>query len=271
MSPTSGGALPPHEGGVLHLCLDDAPPGPDGQVDPALDTAIGRVLLDRVGRGELPPTLRLARPARVLAFSARDARAAGFAAAVTAARAADFAPVIRLAGGRPAVFTPATISFSWAVPDPDPHRAIGARFDRMAGVLRDALRSLGIEAGIGAVPGEYCPGAHSVHAAARTKLAGIGQRLTATAAHTGGVLVVDDVASINAVLGPVHRAMAIDWDPAATGSVRTSAGVDPATGWVEVRDAIVAAFATTHTLEPWSLDERTSDDAFALVQEHRVS
>ncbi len=247
--------------GPLRLCLDDVTD------DPALDTAMSRAILQRVDAGELPPTLRLSRPARVLAFSARDARAGGFDTAVAAARAAGFTPVLRLAGGRAAVFTPDTIAFAWAVPTVIPAEAIEARFALMASALRTAFATVGVDARVGEVPGEYCPGSWSVNAGGRRKLAGVGQRLLRRAAHTGGVVVVDGAEAINAVLTPVHAAMGLPWDPAATGAVADEV---PGVAWTTMRDAIVGAFADRVELEPWSLDAATRARAETLAADHRI-
>jgi octanoyl-[GcvH]:protein N-octanoyltransferase len=247
----------------LRLCLDDADPTLAG---PAGDTAVSRALLQRVDAGELPAILRLSRPPRVVAFSARDARSPGFAEAVTAAHDHGFAAVLRLAGGRPAVFTPATIAFALAEPTDTPAAGITARFRVMAEALRDAFVALGIDARIGAVPGEYCPGDWSVNARDAVKLAGIGQRLLRRAAHTGGVVVVADAAAVATVLTDVHAAMDIAWDPAATGAVTEEVPV----GWDAVRGAIAAAFAATHDLTPWSLDATTLTLASQLAPEHLV-
>lgn len=247
----------------LRLCLDDLDPAVAG---PAGDTAVSRALLQRVDAGELPATLRLSRPPRVVAFSARDARSPGFAAAVAAARDHGFAAVLRLAGGRPAVFTPATIAFALAAPEELPAEGITRRFRVLADALRDAFVALGVDARVGAVPGEYCPGDWSVNARGVVKLAGVGQRLLRAAAHTGGVVVVDDADAIRAVLTDVHAAMDIAWDPAATGAVVHEAAVD----WETVRTAIATAFAATHELTPWSLDATTLALAEELAPEHLV-
>jgi octanoyl-[GcvH]:protein N-octanoyltransferase len=248
---------------TLRLCLDDLDPGVDGA---AGDTAVSRALLQRVDAGELPATLRLSRPPRVVAFSARDARSPGFSAAVAAARARGFGAVLRLAGGRPAVFTPATIAFALAEPAKTPATHITRRFRVMAEALRDAFVALGIDARVGAVPGEYCPGDWSVNARGEVKLAGVGQRLLRRAAHTGGVVVVGDAGDVTAVLTDVHAAMGIAWDPAATGAVSDEVDVD----WESVRTAVAAAFARTHDLEPWRLDGATSRLARQLAPEHLV-
>src|SRR5438105_2099529 len=87
---------------------------------PAFGVGVSRAILVRVAAGELPPTLRLHRPGAILAFSRQDRAAAGYAAAVRAAREAGFEPVVRLAGGRAAVYHEATLACSWAVPDRQP-------------------------------------------------------------------------------------------------------------------------------------------------------
>ncbi len=249
-------AAPPPS--ALRICVDDA------EGHPALDTAISRVLLERVDHGELPATLRLSRPSSIVAFSSRDARTPGFDAAVAASEAEGFAPVLRLAGGRPAVFTPTTIAFSWSVPTEAPSSQIVARFTTLAGCLVDAFRTLGVDARVGAVPGEYCPGEYSVNAAGRHKVAGVGQRLLRRAAHTGGVVVVDGAAPINRVLLPVYAAMGVEFDPAVTGALQEHAPVT----YEQVRSAIVDAFAARFEVEPWTLDQHTLGRARRAAPEH---
>lgn len=243
----------------LRLCLDDV----DGH--PALDTAISRVLLERVDAGELPATLRLSRPSSIVAVSSRDARTTGFAAAVAATSAAGFTPVLRLAGGRPAVFTPATIAFSWSVPTDAPSAGIAERFSILSTCLAEAARSLGLDARVGEIPGEYCPGSSSVNVAGTHKVAGVGQRLLRRAAHTGGVVVVDDAAAINTVLLPVYAALGLRFDPAVTGQLSSPGRpID----LEQTRTAIGAAFAERFEIEPWPLDEQTLARAEASLGDH---
>jgi octanoyl-[GcvH]:protein N-octanoyltransferase len=251
----------------LRLCLDDV------TGHPALDTAVGRVVLERVDAGELPATLRLSRPPRVVAFSARDARAPGFTAAAAAARAEGFTPILRLAGGRAAVFTPDTIAFAWAVPTATPASGIEDRFATLAGCLRDAFGSLGVDARVGEVPGEYCPGSWSVNVGGVRKLAGVGQRLLRAGAHTGGVVVVADGGGINRVLLPVYAAMDVGFEPSATGDLLGAAPVlrtGPGDPWLRVRDAIVTAFAARLDLDEWRLDAVTIARATAAADDHLV-
>ncbi len=243
----------------LRLCVDDV----DGH--PALDTAIARVLLERVDAGDLPATLRLSRPQAIVAFSSRDARTPGFGAAVAATQANGLAPVLRLAGGRPAVFTPATIAFAWAVPADAPSVGIAERFATLSGCLVDAFATLGLDAHIGEVPGEYCPGTSSVNLAGTHKVAGVGQRLLRRAAHTGGVVVVSDAAVINRALLPVYAALKLTFDPAVTGQLST--WEQPIT-FEQARTAIADAFGARFALEPWTLDDETLARAEASLGDH---
>jgi octanoyl-[GcvH]:protein N-octanoyltransferase len=218
----------------------------------------------RVGAGELPETLRLARPAAVIAFAKRDAVAPGYAEAVAQARAQGFGAILRLAGGRAAVFHEGTLELAHAVPDADPRAGIRARFEATATLIARALRRLGVDARVGEVPGEYCPGRWSVNAGGARKLAGIGQRVIAGGSHTGAVIVVEDRERIRAALGPVYRALGLDWDPATVGAVADESGA----GWDAVRDALLAEYAERHELVPGELDERTLALARRLAPEH---
>ena len=191
---------------------------------PAFDTAYSRALLDLVAAGAAPETFRLYQPDDVLAFSSVDAASAGFAEAVSAARAVGFASVLRLAGGRAAVFHRETLAFAWTIPAPESRDGIHARFEQISAVVAAALRRLGVDARIGEVPGEYCPGAYSVNARGVRKLMGVGQRVIRGAAHVGGVIVVRDSNRVRAVLQPVYAAMRVTWDPSTTGSVEDERG-----------------------------------------------
>jgi lipoate-protein ligase A len=186
---------------------------------PALDTAFSRALLERVAAGAAPETFRLYRPDDVVAFSGMDRAQPGFAKAVEAARGAGFAAALRLAGGRAAVFHRETLAFAWTIPAAESREGIGARFDEIADLVAAALRRLGVDARVGEVSGEYCPGDHSVNARGVRKLMGVGQRVVRGAAHVGGVLVVRGADRVRAALEPVYAAMDFAWRPETTGCV----------------------------------------------------
>lgn len=186
---------------------------------PAFDTAFSRALLDQVASGAAAETFRLYRPDDVLAFSGVDAAGPGFDDAIAIARDAGFTPAMRLAGGRAAVFHTETLAFAWTIPTAEVRDGIHARFVETSELIAAALRRLGVDARIGEVAGEYCPGEYSVNARGARKLMGVGQRVIRGAAHVGGVLVVEGSQRVRAVLEPVYAAMGVDWNPATTGSV----------------------------------------------------
>jgi octanoyl-[GcvH]:protein N-octanoyltransferase len=244
--------------------LDDCFPD-----DPALDAAVSRAVMHRVAQGELPETLRLARPAAVVAFAKRDVLSPYYAQAVAAARAGGFGAILRLAGGRAAVFHEGTLELAHAVPDPDPKPGIHDRFEATATLIARALRGLGVDARVGEVPGEYCPGRWSVNAAGARKLAGTGQRVVAGGSHTGAVIVVDGAERVRSVLEPVYGALGLDWDQRTVGSVEDELGASTGPLWDAVRDALLAEYARSFELVPGELDDETLALARRLAGEHR--
>jgi hypothetical protein len=130
-----------------------------------------------------------------------------------------------------------------------------------------ALGGLGVDARVGEVAGEYCPGAWSVNAGGRTKLVGIGQRLIAGAAHRGAVVVVGASERIRGVLVPVYEALGLDWDPATAGSVEEEIGP---VGLAAVEAAILSGLGERHELSELELDGDTLDLAAALEPNHTV-
>lgn len=230
-----------------------------------LDAGVSHALLERISADELPDTCRVYIPTRVVAFGKQDRLATGFDRAVRVVRSHGFDPIIRMAGGRAAVFHEQTVAFSWTVQSPDPVRDIRNRFEAAAAVITRALDRIGVVSAIGEVPGEYCPGEFSINHAGRIKLAGIGQRLARHAAHVGGVLVVGHAEAVQDVLVPTYAALGIDMDPATIGSVNDIApGVEVA----NVIDAIDEVLREDHTIMPTSIEPATLERARELAPSH---
>jgi lipoate-protein ligase A len=233
-----------------------------------LDTAVSHALLRRVSEGVQPETLRLHRPGPIVAFGPKDRLSPGYRSAIEAARAHGFGSVQRLAGGRAAVFHEQTIAFSWAIPANSPRLLIEERFQELAEIVAGAFRALGVDARIGEVPGEYCPGAHSVSARGKTKLMGVGQRVILRAAHVGGVVVVGDSERIRDVLLPVNAALGLEWDPSTVGSIQDEV---PGTTWEETERAIVERFAERFHLTEGSVGDDVAAFARSLERSHRAA
>ena len=234
---------------------------------PALDTAVSHAILRAASDGSQPQTLRVHRPGPVVAFGPLDRLSPGYERAVAAARDHGFGAVQRLAGGRAAVFHDQTIAFSWCVPDPQPRLHIQQRFEDLSAIVAAALRDLGVDARVGEVPGEYCPGEHSVNARGKTKLMGVGQRILIHAAHVGGVVVAGGSDRVADVLIPVYEALGLEWDPATAGSVEDEV---PGVSWNEVAEAILARFREGYDLVEESLPQEILAVARDLQPSHEV-
>ncbi len=225
----------------------------------ALELAISHALLTRVAARELPTTLRVYRPAAAVAFGKLDALRPGFPVALDAARAHGYEPVLRLPGGHAAAYNAMSLGIDivWALDDPvlGTHERFAVEGERLAG----ALRSLGVDARVGEVPGEYCPGAYSVNARGKVKLIGTAQRLVRGAALLGASIVVGDGPGVRAVLRDVYLALGIAWDDTTAGAVdeEVPASVDA------VEEAVLAAYAP---LEPAALDTTTLELAAELAK-----
>ena len=129
----------------------------------------------------------------------------------------------------------------------------------------DAFERLGIDARIGELPGEYCPGKWSVNVGGRVKVMGVGQRLVRGAAHVGGVVVVDDGERIRDVLIPVYRALQLDWDPRTTGALADRA---PGLDNEKVSSAIIAAMSRHFELVRGEVPTSVMEEANGLIGEH---
>jgi lipoate-protein ligase A len=183
-------------------------------------------LLDEVKRGLRGPTLRLYRPRPTMAFGQRDTRLPGFEAARVASLARGFEPVVRKAGGRAAAYHEGTLIVDHIEPAAEAMVGHRHRFEVFGELYAGVLRRLGVDARVGEIPGEYCPGEYSVHgvpgersaAAAPVKLVGTAQRVVAGAWLFSSVFVVSDAAPVRAVLTDVYRALGLPFDPGTAGA-----------------------------------------------------
>src|SRR6478752_2608344 len=217
----------------------------------ALELAVSHALLTRVAAGELPSTLRVYRPAPAVAFGKLDTLRPGYADAVAAARAHAYEPVLRLPGGHAAAYHTQSLALDVVYALDDPVVGTHDRFRDEGARLAGALATLGIDARVGEVQGEYCPGAYSVNARGQVKLIGTAQRLVRGGALLGASIVVGDGPGIRAVLTDVYAALEFPWTTATAGAVDEEV---PGLTVDDVEGAVVASF---DELEPATLDEET--------------
>ncbi|MCU1547145.1 MAG: lipoate--protein ligase [Arthrobacter sp.] len=191
----------------------------------AADLDLALELLRKVQAGEVGPMLRLYRPAPTVAFGQRDMRLPGFEAAAQACRELGFEPLVRKAGGRAAAYHGGTLVIDHLEPHADAIAGAKGRFSFFGELLAQALRSTGVDAAVGEISGEYCPGEFSVHGqdpeypGHRIKLIGTAQRVVSGGWLFSSVVVVENSAPIRRVLESSYAALGLDWDPATAGAV----------------------------------------------------
>lgn len=193
------------------------------------DLTSGLDLLGAVSRGERGALLRLYRPQPTVAFGQRDTRLPGFQAANDAARRHGFVPAVRRAGGRAAAYHQGSLVIDHIQPESDAIAHAKARFAFFGELFAKTLQDLGIHAGVGEIPGEYCPGEFSVYGsqddaglpptpATAVKLVGTAQRVVAGAWFFSSVIVVENSEPIRNVLVDCYDALALGWDPRTAGA-----------------------------------------------------
>jgi octanoyl-[GcvH]:protein N-octanoyltransferase len=208
----------------------------------AADMERGLTLLRQAARGGLDPILRIYRPQPTVAFGQRDTRLPGFEAAAAAAREQGFEPLIRKAGGRAAAYHEGCLIVDHIEPHADAVLGSRARFSILGGLLADALRRVGVDARMGEIPGEYCPGEFSVHGVGSThsvKLVGTAQRVVSGGWLFSSVVVVERSEPIRRVLEATYAALELPWEPSTAGAAED---LVPGITVDAVRNAVVAAY-----------------------------
>ncbi len=231
--------------------IDDATPRSAVQ-----HAALGPALLTAVVRDGGGAALRVYRPPPTLAFSGRDCVGPGIVPAGHAAKVLGFAPVRRGPGGRAAAYHGGCLCLDHVSTEPLGRRPITARFAEFGALIAAALRTVGVSAQVGPVPGEYCPGEFSVNDGHGHKIVGTAQRLVGGGWLFSTVVVVDDPDPLREVLEAVYRELELDWDPSTVAAVSTTA---PAVGVDRVREALLAAYAERYELVPAVLDPAVVD------------
>jgi lipoate-protein ligase A len=236
--------------------------------DPALDVAVGQALLERAARGEIGPTLRLYRPGPTCAFGRLDRLSPAFGAAVEAARGRGFTPVMRQPGGHAAAYDAGALCLDEVRPEAEALPALQPRFEAAGDLFASALRACGVDARVGEVPGEYCPGQWTVSARGRVKLVGTAQRLVRGASLLGVVVLVQGGARVRAVLEDVNAALGLEWDPATAGAAEDEV---PGLTVDDVERAVLDAYtARGDALHDGALDAATVARARELAERMRL-
>ncbi len=134
-------------------------------------------------------------------------------------RTRGFVPVERRAGGSLAVYDANALVVDLVAPHPDPREHVIDRFRLFSQAIASALTSLGIDARVGAVAGEYCPGDYSVNAGGSVKLAGLAQRIGRKGYHMGAVISVLPSEAAKAAVEDAYRILGMEFAPQTFGTL----------------------------------------------------
>lgn len=239
--------------------------GSVGADEPA-ELAVAHALLRRASGGEIDEALRIRSPRRpAVVFGRRDTLLPGFPAARAAAVEAGFQVGVRAVGGRAVAYTSDALVIDHVRREPEPAGGLERRFAEYGEALASVLRGFGIDARVGAVPGEYCPGAESVNARGTVKLAGTAQRVIRQAWLFSVVVTFDGRERLGPVLSAVYGHLDLPFDPASVGTVTAEA---PGTQLADLSAAVLAAHGHAET-EAEPLDEPTLRTAEELLDQHR--
>lgn len=213
----------------------------------AEDLGFAIEMLAAAKTGGLGPTLRLYRPQPTVALGQRDARLPGFDDAARACRQQGFVPLVRKAGGRAAAYHQGCLVVDHVEPGMEAVAGSRGRFAAFAELYASALRDAGVDAAVGEIPGEYCPGEFTVHgttaAGRKIKLVGTAQRVVSGAWLFSSVLVIRDAAPLRRVLTDTYAALGLDWDPGTAGAAEDAAAHPSALDLDTVEAALIQAYA----------------------------
>jgi octanoyl-[GcvH]:protein N-octanoyltransferase len=192
-----------------------------------------------------PGIIRFRRPRPTAAFSPQDTTHANYEQVKRLARASGFEPIERGTGGRLTMFDENALGITIISPHPEPHPYMMQRYEVFAGVIANALVTLGIDAQIGELPNEYCPGKFSINAQARIKLVGIAQRMRPKCLQMGAIIAVELSDAACTAISEAYRAMDLPFDPGTYGAI---SDFQPALTYDQVTRTMIAA--VTEALAP---------------------
>jgi octanoyl-[GcvH]:protein N-octanoyltransferase len=169
-------------------------------------------------------SLRIFRPPPTAAFAPRDTTLPAYREAAEAMAARGFAPVERRAGGQLAIYDTHALVIDLVAPHDDPRQHVIERFRVFSAAIAAALSGFAVDARVGQVDGEYCPGDYSVNAGGAVKLAGVAQRIGRCGYHLGAVISVTPSPGALAAVADAYRILGFPFAPDTFGALAELAG-----------------------------------------------
>ena len=220
-------------GGPVQLFSGDAADGTStGTAEEDMDRVRRELLAFNAGGAG---SLRIYRPRPTAAFAPRDTTLPQFGQAAETMRSMGFVPVERRAGGQLAVYDSSALVIDLVSPHPEPRLHVTERFRAFSAKIAEALRDFSVDARVGGIAGEYCPGEYSVNGGGRTKLAGMAQRIGRLGYHLGAVISVEPSAEAGEAVAEAYRILGFPFEPSTFGALTDFAG---GVNFAVLRDAL---------------------------------
>lgn len=189
--------------------------------------------------------VRFVRPRPTAAFSPQDTTHPNYKDVQNQVLANGFAPVERGTGGRLAIFDENALVISILAPHPDPREHIIERYGILADAFAVALKTFRIDARVGELPDEYCPGRFSLNVDGRLKIAGISQRISRQSLQIDTLLSVFRSSLASLALAEAYAGLGLPFDPDTYGALKD---VQPTLDYGQVnttfKDAVTAALSS---------------------------
>ena len=177
--------------------------------------------------------LRVFRPQKTAAFSTKDTLHKNFAAAKKIASRLGYEPILRPAGGHLAIYDHRSLIMDITAPHENPGKDIINRYELFSEKISSYLALLGVDARIGQVDGEFCPGRFSINSSSQKKLVGIAQRITKSGYYLSALILLEQSSEAIDALSATYKLIDLDFNPSSHGDLHELVGSGSVLNWEE--------------------------------------
>ena len=150
-----------------------------------------------------------------------------FVTAKTIASRLGYEPILRPAGGHLAIYDHRSLILDITAPHENPGRDIINRYELFSEKISSYIGLLGVDARIGQVDGEFCPGRFSINSSSQKKLVGIAQRITKNGYYLSALILLEPSPKAINALSATYKLIDLDFDPSSHGDLHELVGSAP--------------------------------------------